>query len=199
MLPDFPKLKGQLGRQLIAAFKREVALNAPLVSQVRSVAQHEGSGGSYETEDGDIKQRTPQEMSVPVESPDVETVPSFGPEDALQKIKDAAKSMASKKTKALLSAVSEATEEGGNAVDAEGQPLDAELILKVWENMRFSFDEQGKPQMPTLVFNPIQGQRVEEAYRRLATEPELMKRREEIINRHRLDWYDRESNRELVD
>lgn len=199
MLPDFPKLKRHLGRQLIAAFKREVALSAPLVSQVRSVAQHEGSGGSYETEDGEIKQRTPQEMSVPVESPDAEAVPSFGPEDAFQNMRDAAKSMASKKTKALFSAIEEATEEVGNSLDAKGQPISAEMILKMWETMRISFDEQGKPQMPTFVFNPVQEERFKEAFRRLETEPELMKRREEIINRQRLDWYDRESNRKLVD
>jgi hypothetical protein len=199
MLPDFPKLKGQLGRKLTATFKREVDVNAPLVAQIRSVAQHEGRGWSYETVDGDIKEMMPKKMTVQVESPDAESVPSFGPDDALQKLREAAKSMASKKTKALFSALTEATEEVGNALDAEGQPLSAELILKMWESMHISFDEQGKPQMPKFIFNPIQEQRFKEEFRRLETEPELMKRREEIINRQRLNWYDRESNRKLVD
>lgn len=118
---------------------------------------------------------------------------------ALQAMREAAEGMARKKTKSLLNAVSEVTDEVGNAVDAGGQPLSAELILKVWETMRFNFDEDGKPNMPTLVFNPIQEERVKEAFRRIETEPELRKKRDEIINRHRLDWYDRESNRKLVD
>lgn len=198
MLPDFPKLKSQIGRRLMAEYKREVDLRAPLVAQVRTVAIHEGKGGSYETEDGEIKDNTLKEMGVTVELPTA-SIPSFGPEEALNMMRKAAEEMGRKKTKSLLTAVSEVTEEVGNAVDAGGQPLSAELILKTWETMQFSFDEDGKPNMPTLVFHPIQEERVKEAFRRIETEPELRKRRDEIINRHRLDWYDRESNRKLAD
>lgn len=198
MLPDFPKLKSQLHRQLMAAYKHEVTLRAPLVAQVRSVAIHEGKGGSYETEDGEIKENTLKELSVSVELPTA-SIPSFGPEEALKMMREAAEGMARKKTKSLIGAVTEVTEEVGNTVDAGGQPLSAELILKLWDTIRFSFDEDGKPNMPTLVFNPIQEARVKEAFRRIETEPELRKRRDEIINRHRLEWYDRESNRKLAD
>ena len=182
----------------MAAYKHEVALRAPLVAQVRSVAIHEGKGGSYETEDGDIKETTTKAVSVSVERPSA-SKPSFGFEEALHVMREAAEGMARKKTKSLLNAVSDVTEEVGNTVDAGGQSLSAELMLKVWETMSFSFDDDGKPQMPTLVFNPVQEERVKEAFRRLETEPALRKRRDEIINRHRLDWYDRESNRKLAD
>ena len=65
--------------------------------------------------------------------------------------------------------------------------------------MQFDFDELGKPKMPTLVFNPVQRSNVEEQFRRLENEPQLRMRQEEIMNRKRLDWYDRESRRKLVD
>lgn len=182
----------------MAAYKREVDLRAPLVAQIRTVAIHEGKGGSYETEDGDIKENVLKEMSVSVELP-VTSIPSFGPEEALNMMREAAEGMARKKTKSLLDAVGEATEEVGTAVDAGGQPLSAELILKTLETMQFSFDEDGKPNMPTLVFHPVQEERVKEAFRRIETDPELRKKRDEIMNRHRLDWYDRESNRKLAD
>jgi hypothetical protein len=99
----------------------------------------------------------------------------------------------------LFSTLHKSVEEVGNTLDAKGQPLTAEMILKMWETMLINFDEQGNPQMPTLVFNPIQEERVKEQFRRLETEPELIKRKQEIMNRQKLDWYDRESNRKLVD
>jgi hypothetical protein len=198
MLPDFPKLRIELSRKLRSDFKKQTDLRAPIVAEIKVVAQHEGKGGSYETEDGEIKRIEPQQVSVPVNSP-VASSPSFGYEDALRTIHEAADEMARKQTKMLFATLHEAVEEVGNSLDAEGQPLSAELILKMWERIQLDFDEQGNPKMPTLVFNPIQHQRVEEQFRRLATEPDLMKRRREIMNRQRLDWYDRESHRKLVD
>ena len=90
-------------------------------------------------------------------------------------------------------------EEVGNSLDAGGQPLTAEMILRVWDRMDFDFDKQGRPKMPTLVFNPIHRQRVDEQFRRIANEPELIKLKQDIMNRKKLDWYDRESRRKLVD
>lgn len=198
MLPDFPKLRIELSRKLRSDFEKQTGLRAPLVAQIKVVAQHEGKGGSYETEDGEIKRIEPQKVSVPVHSP-VLSSPSFGYEDALRMVHEAAEKMARKQTKMLFSRLNEAVEEVGNSLDAQGQPLSAELILKMWETMQFDFDEQGNPKMPTLVFNPVQKQKVEEQFRRLESEHQLRKRRREIMNRKRLDWYDRESRRKLVD
>lgn len=198
MLPDFPKLRIELSRKLRSDFEKQTGLRAPLVAQIKVVAQHEGKGGSYETEDGEIKRIEPQQVSVPVHSP-VLSSPSFGYEDALRMVHEAAEKMARKQTKMLFSRLNEAVEEVGNSLDAQGQPLSAELILKMWETMQFDFDEQGNPKMPTLVFNPVQKQNVEEQFRRLESEHQLRKRRREIMNRKRLDWYDRESRRKLVD
>jgi len=198
MLPDFPKLRIELSRKLRSDFKKQTSLRAPLVAEIKVVAQHEGKGGSYETEDGEIKRNEPQEVSVPVNSP-VVSGPSFGYEDALRMVHEAAEEMARKQTKMLFAKLNEAVEEVGNSFDAQGQPLSAELILKMWERMQFDFDEQGNPKMPTLVFNPVQKPNVEEQFRRLKHEPLLRKQHQEIMNRKRLDWYDRESRRKLVD
>lgn len=198
MLPDFPKLRIELTRRLQSEFKKQTRLRAPLVAQIKVVAQHEGKGGSYQTEDGEIKAIDQKQVSVPVESP-LASGPSFGYEDAFKKVDEAAEKMARKETKILFASLNEAVEEVGNAIDAQGQPLSAELILKAWETIQIDFDEKGNPKMPTLVFNPIQKQNVEEQFRRLKNEPQLMERHQEIMNRKRLDWYDRESRRKLVD
>src|SRR6267142_421421 len=186
MLPDFPKLRIELSRKLRSDFKKQTDLRAPLVAEIKVVAQHEGKGGSYETEDGEIKRIEPQEMSVQVDSP-AASGPSFGYEDALRMVHEAAEEMARKQTRTLFATLNEAVEAVGNSFDAQGQPLSAELILKMWERMQIDFDEQGNPKMPTLVFNPVQKPNVEEQFRRLKHEPQLRKRRQEIMNRKRLD------------
>jgi hypothetical protein len=198
MLPDFPKLRIELSRKLRSDFEKQTGLRAPLVARIKVVAQHEGKGRSFETEDGEIKRIDPEQVSVPVNSP-VLSSPSFGYEDALRMVHEAAETMARKQTRMLFTKLNEVIEEVGNSLDARGQPLSAELILDMWEKMQFDFDERGQPKMPELVFNPVQRSNVEEQFRRLKSEPQLRERGIEIMNRKRLDWYDRESRRKLVD
>lgn len=198
MLPDFPKLRIELNRKLRSDFEKHTHIRAPLVAEIKVVAQHEGKGGSYETEDGHIKQIDPQHVSVPVEAP-VVSESSFTYDEALKIIYKAAEQMARKQTKMIFETVHEAVEEVGNSLDAEGQPISAELILKMWEKIHFDFDKLGKPKMPTLVFNPIQSEKVKQELERIHTEPQLIKRRKEIMNGKLVDFYDRESRRKLVD
>lgn len=198
MLPDFPKLRIELTRKLRSDFEKQTHIRAPLVAEIKVVAQHEGKGGTYETEDGQVKRIDPKHVSVAVDAPAVPE-PSFLYEQALEMIHQAAEEMAKKQTKMLFDTVHEAVEEVGNSLNAQGQPISAELILKMWERMHFDFDKQGKPKMPTLVFNPIQTENVKEQLERLHKEPHLIKRRKEIMNAKLVDYYDRESRRKLVD
>jgi len=198
MLPDFPKLRIELSRKLRSDFEKQTHVQAPLVAEVKVVAQHEGSGGTYEREDGEVKRITPKQVSVPLDWT-FSSGPTFTYEEALKIINNAAEKMAREQTRSLFAAVDEAVNEVGNALDAKGQPISAELILKMWERMHFDFDKQGKPKMPTLVFNPIQTEKVKDQLERLHKEPQLIKRRKEIMNAKLVDYYDRESRRKLVD
>jgi hypothetical protein len=198
VLPDFPKLRIELSRQLRSDFRRQTHHQAPLVAEIQPVVQHEGSGGTYEREDGEVKRITPKQTSVPLEWT-IGSDPSFAYNDALKIINDAAVKMAREQTRSLFTAVDEAVNEVGNALDAKGQPISAELILNMWEKMHFDFDKLGKPQMPTMVFNPVQEERIKREFERLHNEPQLVKRHNEIMNIKLADWYDRESRRKLVD
>ena len=197
MLPDFPKLRIELSRRLHAEFKREVHRQAPLLAQIKVVAQHEGKGGSYETEDGEIKSIKQRRSSVPLGP--LESGPAFGYAEARSSVAAAAAEMGRAQTKMLFERLDEEVAEVGNSLDAGGQPLSAEMILSLWDRMQFDFDRYGRPKMPTLVFNPIHHERVDEQFKRLATEPKLIKLKRDIMNRKRLDWDDRESRRKLVD
>jgi hypothetical protein len=198
MLPDFPQLKTDLHQRLLFILRSEIAARGGIVSQIGVVSKHEGDKWTFDTVDGDVKEIQPKTIAATVEVPIIPK-PSFGLEDMVEKIKEMAQSMAEQQTKMLFSSVSEAVEEVGNVVDAKGQRLSAELILQMLETVQIDFDERGNPRLPTLVLNPVQTERLKEQLQRIETEPELRKKRQEIINRQREDWYDRESNRKLVD
>jgi len=65
--------------------------------------------------------------------------------------------------------------------------------------MDFSFDESGNWQRPTFVLNPIQAPRLRKELERMETEPNLIRRFEELLVQKKRDWDDREANRKLVD
>jgi hypothetical protein len=198
MLPDLTTFKSKMNRRLHALLKSEIDRRAPIVAQIRAVARHEGEGGSYQTEDGSIKKMDTKELSVPMELP-VDSIPSLELDKTVEKIQALAQAMAEKKTALLFASISEAVEEVGNVIDAKGEKLTAELILKMWDSIVIAFDEKGHPQLPTLYLSPAQEQRAKEQLARIEAEPELRRRHQEIMDRQRLAWYDRESRRKLVD
>jgi hypothetical protein len=50
-----------------------------------------------------------------------------------------------------------------------------------------------------MVINPIQAPRLAKELKRMETEPNLIKRFEELLVQKKRDWDDREANRKLVD
>ncbi len=70
--------------------------------------------------------------------------------------------------------------------DAKGKGLTPELFYAMFERIEIPFDEQGKPIMPTLVFNPAQIEKVKE----ILSRPEVQVRIDAIIMRK---WFEKYS------
>lgn len=198
MLPDYPQLKKQMNKRVVAILRHKIAIRAPVVAEIRSVPQHEGDKCTYETAEGDIKELDYKNVGVGVEIPFVH-IPAFGIAELRQKIAEMAEGIARQQMKLLLATLTEVTEEVGNVMDAEGQPLSAELMLKAWETMHINFDERGQPDMPGMLLHLVNEERVKQELNRFETDRELNKRRREIIDLKREEWRDREADRKLVD
>lgn len=83
------------------------------------------------------------------------------------------------------------TEDAGQVVDARGRPLSHDLVLDMFEKLQIDFDEEGNPEMPTIVVPP-------QAYEKLGEPtPEHLKRRDEIIERKRREFVARRRVRKL--
>jgi hypothetical protein len=61
------------------------------------------------------------------------------------------------------------------------------------------FDELGFPIYPTLILSPDLYEKVKSELQRWSSDPKVIARQKEIIDKKRKEWLDRESNRKLVD
>jgi len=69
-----------------------------------------------------------------------------------------------------------------------------DLIMTMWESMDIDFDETGNPRLPTIVASS----KIREQLEKQEITDEQKERFEQLIERKRFEWRDRESNRKLV-
>jgi hypothetical protein len=94
----------------------------------------------------------------------------------------------------LFDMLSRTCQAAGTVSDAGGKPFSFELLLDGLEKIEISFDDQGKPEMPTLVMGP-------EAAARIRTlppiTPDQQKRLDDLIEKKRKEHYARRRDRKL--
>lgn len=197
MLPDIPPLKKEIARKLQAAFKQRVnaymgAINeAPryFIKEGRRVVTIRPDGRNEETE----LQTASAETSIRFDE-----VPHLSIQDRLTKLDEAAPEMARQISEYAFGQINEAVERVGNVVYGGGKALSPEVYLEVIEKIHLDFDANGKPRELSLVIPPHLEQRAKETLEKLHQDPEYSKRYQEIIDKKRMEWRDREAARKLV-
>lgn len=117
----------------------------------------------------------------------------------LQKLDSMAEEMARGVAKQFYSAVSEQIDAGaGVTVDAQGQPISAELILRALAGMFIDFGRDGRPRWPQFHVNPKHADAAARVYTELETDKELRRRMDALIEKKREEWRAREASRSLV-
>jgi predicted transcriptional regulator len=82
----------------------------------------------------------------------------------------------------------------GTSVDAKGQPVSHDLILRMLDSVEIGFDENGEPEMPTLVMHPAMAEQI----RRLPQPTEAQLRAlADLIDRKRQEHGARQRSRKL--
>jgi hypothetical protein len=196
MLPDFLEIKGGVHRQIIEQFERMVAAKAPLISRISVHKQTEGDRYSIEREDGVVEEQQFKEFVATF------TIPSdITPDNAdevVRALELAADSMASQSETALFASIGRVTDEVGNSIDVGGKPFTPEMLLDMLDKMWIEFDDQGRPEMPTMVMHPTMFESIRSRFPEFDKDPLFMSRHAEIMARKKEEWRDRESNRKLV-
>jgi hypothetical protein len=198
MLPDFPKIKKK-HVEAIDKYLGELVNQDPLFSGIRVEHHFEGSRMSYKTVNGEPNETKYHQVASSEFQVKREDIIAKGAMAYVENLRAAAEEMKRQKAGYLFEKMKEVTDRTGNVVNGKGQPfsfeLFAELVNKIW----IDFDEDGKPIMPTMVVPPELGEKLRVILPEWEKKPEYKKTIDEIIDRKRKEWNDRESHRKLVD
>lgn len=170
---------------------------APMTSQIGRRIFHEGQGGVLVREDGEEDPTDLKTTSAKVNFEGVElgTLPL---RDVFERYRKVVGELSQHQEIALIQAIEGAVEKTGNSVDAKGRKLGPDLILDAFEKVQVSFGPDGMPLWPTIVIGEKLGEAMEKAMKELEQEPHRS-RLAEITERKKIEWYDREGRRKLVD
>jgi hypothetical protein len=197
MLPDFPKIKKK-HVEAINKYLKELIHQDPLFSGIRVEHHFEGSRMSYKTVDGEPNETEYQAASSEFQVKR-EDVIAKGAMAYVENLRDAAEEMKRQKAGYLFEKLKEVTDKTGNIVNGKGQPFSFELFVESIKKIWIDFDEGGKPIMPTMVVSPELGEKLRVILPEWEKNPEYKKTIDDIIDKKRKEWNDRESHRKLVD
>lgn len=197
MLPDFPKLKSALARQFADHIEKCVQQD-PLLSRIRRVPVFEGDELVVEYASGGEKKTGLENFAYPVVVSKEELIDK-GIAAYRERLPAIAEAALRDRKKLLFRRTSEACEEAGTAIDAQGRPFGPGLFLEALERVELDFDENGQPRFPTMVVSPEMGAYVRTHMAQWEADERFQARRAQIIEEQRKRWIDRESHRQLVD
>jgi hypothetical protein len=198
MLPDFPAQKDRLLRLWTDYLRQKEREYRGYFATIPSYSQHEGNRWGVERGNGTVSESGFKLVEAGV-SVHVDEVPNLTPEKIAQKIDTTAQKMARQTVQGILEDINRAVHESGRAIDAEGRRFSKESFLEALDSIVLSFDENGNPTMPTVIMHPKLWETIKDDVRTWEQDPEFVARREQIIERKREAWRDRESRRKLVD
>jgi len=177
---------------------KEQMQRSSIMAEIKTVPHFEGDRMSTKHDEGDVDKSNYSLLSAELRVK-TDDIIKLGFNAFIESLNKAAEELKSQQSDMVFEKLSEVTTTTGNIVDAEGQPISHELLLKTLETIQLDFDENGKPIMPTMVVSPQQYETIKGKIVEWENDPECQKQFEQIINRKREEWHDRESNRKLVD
>src|SRR5215469_8237200 len=127
MLPDLPRLKKRLQSHLERQFQELVDQRSPLMRQIGVHVQSEGDRYSLQVHGtGEIQEHQYKTVRGKITWQKTELPQAHG-ERVASALESAASEIASQQAGILFTAVSDATERAGTAIDARGKPFDPRM------------------------------------------------------------------------
>lgn len=197
MLPDLPNLKNDIERALLKYFQNQVDARLGVFNEAPKHTAREGNRMRTIRADGSVEDREFKEASAEL-TWNVEEVPQLTIKERKEKLDNMADEMARQISQNLFGTLNEVLGKAGQVVDRKGKPFDAEGIFEALEKMQLGFDESGKMQKLSIVTSPELEIRAKRVLEQLESDPTLRRRYEEIIERKRIEWLDREASRKLA-
>ncbi len=144
MLPDFPALKGEVLKIILARLRHRVGTGDPVLSQVTRFKQHEGGQLRYEQQGGGTVQEGFEKIGAEFKVLPTE-VPTLIGEKLNAKLEEMAQELMRQAAKNFFKKVGEISEKAGTSIDAGGKPVSAEMLLDMIGSVQMEFGPDGKP------------------------------------------------------
>lgn len=197
MLPDYPKAKKKIQKIFNKHMKESSEKQLGPFRESQRLTIHEGNKMMTESEGGAVDVSSLRKFEETIEI-SLDEMNKLTHEELLSKFTEAAESVGRKISDFSFDRIKEITDKTGNIVNAKGRPFSPDLFLEMLEKIWIDFDENGKPQYPTVVVAPGQVNYYEKAMQEIFEKEDLKKRHDEIIEAKRKEWHERENNRKLV-
>jgi hypothetical protein len=197
MLPDLPKLKRDIQHVLDRYLKLQTHSRLGVFQEAQKQIIHEGNRTRVIRADGSTEESLLRKASAEMEIK-YDEVPRLTFESRLVKLNDIAEQMAMEMSKQLFGSLTDTLNKSGQSINNQGRPLDAEAIFSVLEKIQLEFDSSGQHKKLSIVLPPALIQKFHEVLKTIDNDPELSKRHEEIMQRKKQEWHDREASRKLV-
>ena len=193
MLPDWPNLK-RLWEERFRMLLNERMVQGSLASLTTRIKYFEGDTSEIIDSIGQTQERSPKCLASSIEV-DRQDLIERGPVAFLDVFNGLANDLASQMSSGILDEVNQVTENTGNVVNTGGSDIAFDTILQALAKIEMDFDEEGRPQFPTLVASPETFDKLS----KLQQDEHLRRKLDRIIEQKRREWIDRESHRKLVD
>jgi hypothetical protein len=197
MLPDIPKTKAEISRQLRLRIRKVAGSLNPFLSMGTTVIQHEGFAHSYEQIGVGIIEEKLKEHAIPIEIK-LDEVPDLIGDRLIAKVDGVADELARRTSQDAYKKLDESMAKVGNSIDAGGKPLSQEIYLEMLQKMEIDFTEDGEPAF-RLMMHPDMADVVRKRMEEWENDKDFQRRYNELILLKREAWFDRESSRKLVD
>ena len=197
MLPDLPKLKADIADKFHLFFVQRVNTCLGVVGEIPHCIIKEGRNPATIRPDSSKDETKLQKSSVETTFKS-EEIPYLSVQERIARLDDAARKMAGQISTTAFATINEALDKVGNVIDGRGKPLSPAIFFEVLEKIQLDFDNDGNFKELTVVIPPEMTERFKEVMEKIQQDPELVRRYEEIINKKRMEWRDREAARKLV-
>jgi hypothetical protein len=198
MLPAFPKIEAVRARRNRQMLKDLAAQHAPVLREIDQHIQFEGRGTEILRHDDTVGHSPLHPVSAEVRVDRLRLV-DFTEEELSKKLEQVAQQLARGVSEMFYAEMERGTAEVGNVIDAGGQPLSEELILKLIEKMEHTFEPDGSWNPPTLLVSPdVFDKLIQRVGDNGGGSSEFQRSLKQILQKKRDDFRRREADRILA-
>ncbi|RRJ96389.1 hypothetical protein Ga0100231_021145 [Opitutaceae bacterium TAV4] len=196
MLPQLTKTHALIKEMSNEAMFDAIYASGPLLLQISSYQQHEGTVASFQVESGEIENIDYQKTTVEMVSP---CKPGRG--ETLAEIfalsVNGGSEMGAKMQQCILTGLDAVTEKTGNVVTIKNGVITPEAFLEMMEKVHVDFDEHGRS-LSSWFLQPGMEAELKKNFEAWQQDPLLRSKFVEIEQKKKDEFYAREASRRLV-